>query len=146
MIYLGVDPGKNGGLAAIKDGILLTAIPMGRDEVLHELRMFKEWGDGFRCCIEKVHAMPHQGSVSMFTFGENYGWLKGVFDAYRIPYQEVTPQKWKKEFSLGRDKKQSIEVCKQLFPGINLRPIGKRVDHDGMAEAALMAEYARRKF
>ena len=98
-------------------------------------------------CVEKVGAMPGQGVTSMFNFGKNVGYIEGVLETLGIPYQLVPPQKWKKEFSLGSDKKQSIEVCKRLFPDISLRRTDKcRTDDDGMAEALLMALYAQRHF
>ena len=43
------------------------------------------------------------------------------------------------------DKQDSITVCKRLFPDANLFRTDKcKKEHDGMAEALLMAEYARR--
>lgn len=66
-------------------------------------------------------------------------------EAYEIPYELVRPQKWKKEFSVTADKNTSIEVCKRLFPGVNLIPPGCRKEHDGMAESLLMALYAKRR-
>jgi hypothetical protein len=40
-----------------------------------------------------------------------------------------------------------VDVCKRLFPGVNLLPTERcRKESDGMAEATLLAEYARRKF
>jgi hypothetical protein len=37
-------------------------------------------------------------------------------------------------------------VCRRLFPGVSLRATPRcTTDHDGMAEALLIAEYARRK-
>ena len=89
--------------------------------------------------------MPGQGVVSMFNFGQNFGFIQGVLKAYEIPFELVPPQKWKKEFSVTSDKNTSIEVAKRLFPGVNLKATEKcKKDHDGMAEALLMAEYARR--
>ena len=39
-----------------------------------------------------------------------------------------------------------MAVCRQLFPEADLHPTERsRVDSDGMAEALLMAEFARRK-
>lgn len=99
------------------------------------------------CCLEQVHAMPKQGVTSTFNFGVSFGYIKGVLEAYGIAYQEVTPQKWKKEFGLDGTKAKSIAVCRHLFPNVSLRATEKcRVDHDGMAEALLLAEYARRRF
>lgn len=111
------------------------------------LELIEAWSSlGVRCCLEKVHAMPKQGVASTFSFGESYGWLKGVLDANHVSYQEIPPERWKKEFGLNTDKKKSIEVARQLFPDADLRPTERsRVDSDGMAEALLMAEYARRK-
>ena len=91
--------------------------------------------------------MPGQGVVSMFNFGMNFGFIQGVLKAYRIPYELVTPQKWKKEFSCTSDKNTSIEVCKRLFPKVNLKATERcKKDHDGMAEALLIAEYGRRHY
>ena len=67
--------------------------------------------------------------------------------ALEIPCQLVTPRTWKGEFGLNGSKDRSIEVCKRLFPGVYLLPSSKcRKESDGMAEAILIAEYARRKF
>lgn len=146
MIYIGIDPGKKGALAAIDEG--------GEYVKTWDSLLFLEYcrniyrtGKKAVACVEKVGAMPGQGVTSMFNFGKNVGYIEGVLETLGISYQLVPPQKWKKEFSLGSDKKQSIEVCKRLFPDISLRRTDKcRTDDDGMAEALLMAEYARRKF
>ena len=64
-----------------------------------------------------------------------------------IPFQLVPPKKWKKEYSLGNDKNQSIAVCKKLFPNVDLLPTARCTkDSDGMAEALLLALYAQRHF
>lgn len=99
-----------------------------------------------RCCLERVGPMPKQGVTSMFKFGENFGFIQGLLTANRIPFELVTPQKWKKEFQITSDKNSSIAVCKRLFPDVSLRRTDRcKKDHDGIAEALLMAEYARRR-
>ena len=42
--------------------------------------------------------MPKQGVTSMFRFWENFGFIQGLLTAYSIPYELVTPGKWKKAF------------------------------------------------
>ena len=54
-------------------------------------------------------------------FGKTYGWLLGMLDTLGIPYQAVSVQKWKKEFGLTSDKSKSVEVCRRLFPTVNLK-------------------------
>ena len=145
MYYLGIDPGRNGGYAILKDNNIEVYSLFEKQSFLNVCYCLSKKKEKTICCLEKVHAMPKQGTTSMFTFGVNFGWLKGVLDAYEIPYQEIPPQTWKKEFGLNSSKEKSIEVCKQLFPSANLVPHNCRTAHDGIAEALLMAEYARRR-
>ena len=143
MTYIGIDPGKKGGLAIIYNRIA-QVLPFDERDYLDALRSIDP--QNAIVCLERVSAMPGQGVVSMFTFGTGYGWLQGVLAAYGIPYELVRPQQWKKEFGITADKNSSIAVCKRLFPNVTLRANDRcRTDHDGMAEALLMAEYARRK-
>lgn len=143
MIYIGIDPGKDGAFAYVCDGDI-GVYPWDNETFVNALKVLKK--KGCIACVEKVGAMPKQGVSSTFTFGKAAGYIEGVLEAYGIPYQLVTPKTWKKEYGLGSDKRQSIEVCKRLFPSVSLKRTGKCTkDHDGMAEAVLMAEFARRK-
>ena len=145
-VFIGIDPGKKGGIAYIdtQDNVSVT-VPYS-DTTLIDLCRHFSGVDGVVCCLEKVSARPGQGVVSMFSFGQSVGYIKGVLEAFRIPYQEITPQKWKGEFGLNSEKAASAEVCRKLFPDISLLATPKcKKPHDGMAEALLMAEYARRK-
>lgn len=148
MIYIGIDPGKDGAIAWLEANFISTC-PYSNEALLH-LCMEAQEAIGHDqkvvACVEKVGAMPKQGVTSTFTFGKSAGYIEGVLEAYGIPYQLVTPKTWKKDYGLGSDKKQSIEVCKRLFPNVSLKRTEKCTkDHDGMAEALLMAEYARRR-
>lgn len=145
MYYIGLDPGAKGAYAFLHGNILIDCGDFDKTVIVSVLSAISHMPEKAICCIEKVHAMPKQGSVSMFSFGENYGWLKGVLDAYHIPFQEIPPQTWKKEFGLNSDKVKSIEVARQLFPEAELIPPNCRKPHDGIAEALLMATYAQRK-
>ena len=145
MIYIGIDPGKNGGIAFTS--LNLVEVSIYSDECLINIcNMFRNRTDVI-CYLEQVHAMPKQGVSSTFNFGMNFGFIQGVLKAYEIPYELVTPQKWKKEFSCTSDKNTSIEVCKRLFPNVNLKATDRcKKDHDGIAEALLIAEYGRRHY
>lgn len=142
--WMGIDPGTNGGFAVVWEDNTWEVFPMDRAGLISFCREKKD--DCCVCCLEQVHSMPKQGVASTFTFGKNAGFLEGVLEVVGIPYQLISPQKWKKEFSLHNEKQASIDVCKQLFPGVVLTKTerGKK-DHDGMAEALLMALYAKRK-
>lgn len=146
MIYIGIDVGKNGGCAVIdSENKTVEVFPWDDEKFVETMREMYMYKESSVAVVEKVGAMPKQGVTSMFNFGKSAGFIEGVLSAYNIPYQLVPPHVWKKEFHLGKDKQDSINVCKRLFPKINLLRTEKcRKEHDGMAEALLMAEYARR--
>lgn len=145
-IYIGIDPGKSGAMAIIHDKSHVEVFPYDAVKYSLALARLHEKDEPIVCCVEKVGAMPGQGVVSMFNFGHNLGVIEGLLTGYSIPYQLVPPQTWKKEFSLSSDKAKSIEVCQKLFPNVSLLATERsRKPNDGMAEALLLAEYARRK-
>ena len=142
--YIGIDPGKSGALALLTEDGQCTVVPFQESAYTEILKAAS--GPSSVCCLEKVGAMPGQGVVSMFNFGHNLGYIEGLLQAFDIPYQLVPPQTWKKEFCVTSDKNTSIEVCRKLFPHVCLLPTARsRKPSDGMAEALLLAEYARRR-
>ncbi len=145
MIYIGIDPGKKGALAVIdtEAPAPVIAVPFSESGYLAELRGIDP-GKSI-VALEKVAAMPGQGVTSMFNFGCGYGWLQGILEALRFPYELVPPQRWKRAFGVTSDKHTSIRAAQRLFPGVSLLASPRcRIENDGMAEALLLAEYARR--
>ena len=88
--------------------------------------------------VERVHSMPKQGVSSTFTFGEAYGTAKGVFAAIGIQIKLVSPRVWKGEFELSKDKNESLEMARMLWP--DCAHFTRKKDN-GRAEAALLAMY-----
>lgn len=157
-IYVGIDPGKTGGIAVLGDEIRLFPMP---DESNPELMrtIFKGFisdTDNYKVILERPVLIPHivkkvcpkckswistavmqQGVLTSLI---NYGILIGLLKAYSIPYEEIESSKWKKAFKLTKDKKLSIAMAKQLYPELTDTIKQK----DGLAEALLIAEYGRR--
>lgn len=90
------------------------------------------------CIIEKVSARPKQGVVSVFSFGNSYGVVRGAVAACKVPTILVSPQRWKKSMSLDSDKEKSRKMAILFFPDSNDFKFKKS---HGRAEAALMAIY-----
>lgn len=156
-VYIGIDPGKDGCLAILGYRETPILIPFSETEYANQLRrvapFFVATGtegvidqrETF-AVVEHVNAMPGQGVTSCFSFGRNFGFILGLLTAFRIPYELVRPQRWKKEFGCTSDKNTSIEVAKRLFPGVSLKRTERCTkDHDGLAEALLLATYALRR-
>lgn len=152
MNYIGIDPGKSGGIAIIHvdndTGRVNEAhtYPYSNEklrEIAYETTL--DWSDDTLCFVEKVGAMPKQGVTSMFNFGVSFGYILGVLESHSVPYELVSSKKWKNHFGLDNDKSKSIAKCKALFPNVPLLPTERcRKDSDGMAEALLIAQYAKR--
>ena len=78
--YIGIDPGKSGAIAFIRDGSYWT---IGLDETLTDIAEALQdcQHDDLFAFIEKVHSSPQMGVKSAFTFGQSYGSLEGVLIA-----------------------------------------------------------------
>jgi hypothetical protein len=151
MICIGVDPGLSGAIAAIDStgevvGVhamptMPSPIPKRRmvdgRELAAVIRGFAHAGRSV-VAVELVGAMPGNGGVTMFSFGQSFGTILGVLGALGTPYQFVRPQVWKKHHGLGADKAQSIGAAMRRWPELNLLK-----KDDGIAEALLIADWLR---
>jgi crossover junction endodeoxyribonuclease RuvC len=148
-IIAGIDPGLSGAIAFFvpsHNRVAVYDMPVidGEVDVIALGQLARaHWPE--MAIIEKVGAMPGNGSVSMFNFGRSVGCVLGAFGALYVPMHSVTPQKWKSEYGLiGQDKEASRKLAIELFPAIagDL----KLKKHHGRAEAALIAMFGADKF
>lgn len=151
MLIIGIDPGKTGAIAVIGQGLKDTPVvfydmPIVDDDYNEDelSDMLVDYAEGeHHVFVEKVHAMPGQGSVSMFNFGKGFGIIRGVLAALGLRRTFVTPQAWKKELMPGiKDKDAARSRAIQLFPKYSSSLSLKM--HIGRADALLIAEYGRR--
>lgn len=160
-LFMGIDPGKSGGMAAL-----------GLDGEPEKVFWFTDYHDADRAvkkCIEegivikavleKVSAMPKQGTSSTFKFGENFGAWQGILIANSISFEFVTPRRWQgvvfdsceriykpkkpdqKKPSVDW-KEMSLGLARRRYPTLNL---SRQKDH-GVTDALHMAEFLRREF
>ena len=161
-VYIGIDPGLSGAIACVdNNGRLLGVFDMPvttlkinrgvRNEISIPLliEIFKTLKPKFNAeifaCLEKVHGMPKMGGAAMFSFGRTYGHLEALLAALEISYEAVPPQTWKKAIfnAKAKDKDAARILAMQIFPHASSNFTRKK--DDGRAEAALMAEYMRRR-
>jgi len=95
--------------------------------------------------IERVHAMPGQGVVSMFTFGMGYGMIRASIEASlipEIPVILVSPQRWQRGLLGYQWAKQEIAFVQKVFPEEDFRATKRcRKPHSGLVDATLIALY-----
>ena len=120
MVYVGIDPGINGGICLIFPDSKIHHIEIHKcPATIRDMAdILDDWIDPsatVRAVIEKVHAFPGQGVTSTFNFGKNFGIWLGILNGLRIPYVEVSPQKWMKVYgSMPKDKKDRKNHLKGL--------------------------------
>lgn len=113
--------------------------------------------------IEKVNPFAGMGSAQSTRMAISIGKLQGVLIGMGFKFNEVTPVSWQKIIWKESDrvmrakpdkktkqgntdtKATSLNAAKRLFPTVNFIPKGKKVPHDGLFDAALIAEYGRRQ-
>lgn len=146
-LYLGIDPGLSGGIAALTaDGAVAWTSKMFDNErgLLDALlglssSTLDETGQPhIRASLERVHSSPQMGVTSAFTFGKGYGGLRMALLAADVSFEEVTPQSWQKSLGcLSRgDKNVTKRKAQDLFPRVT-------VTH-AISDALLLAEFCRR--
>jgi Holliday junction resolvasome RuvABC endonuclease subunit len=144
--YIGIDPGKSGGIALIDDeaarSVTFKLEKATERDVADWLgaviaRDVSGYSVLAAAVIEKVASTPQMGVCSAFTFGKSYGFLRGLLIGAGIPFVEVTPQKWQKAMgcmSKG-DKNVTKAKAQQLYPN-------EKITH-ATADALLLATYCR---
>lgn len=136
MMYIGIDPGRSGAIAMLKDGkIAIIRLDQTERDIAEQLEHLVLYPAV--AVLEKVHSTPQMGVKSAFTFGESFGFLKGLLAAYEIPYSLVTPQAWQK--NMGCMTKGDKNITKQAAQ--RLWPNAKITHRD--ADARLLAEYCK---
>ena len=150
--YIGIDPGKSGGICSIEDNRLrANKCPdsvQGMAELFKDILQDTSPKDVF-LYIEKVWAMPHDGKSSIFTFGQNYGQWEGVIASFNIIPIYVTPSTWMRhhEVQKGLKKQERKNILKQMaqeFINTNnyMSYQWKGIATLATADAIMLAKYA----
>jgi len=152
MVVIGIDPGLEGGLSALDGETLeLQVMPVVAAGPRREIdaQAVVSWLTPFairraQVFIEAVHAMPKQGVSSMFNFGAGFGLVRGICAGLGLPYRLVRPQEWQRAVMPGMARGSEYCVASRLWPLAEFRASGRcRKPHEGLVDAALIAEYGR---
>ena len=158
ILWVGIDPGLEGAVVTIDENSTLISFartPVLRDrgkvkyDVQGMVRAINETivsSGGMRVAIEDVHAMPGQGVTSMFTFGYGAGLWRGIAAGLGLTVHMVSPRQWSRLLGwMPQGKNQKLSAARRardLWPSL---PLDVKANW-GMADAALIAETARRDF
>lgn len=148
-IWLGVDPGKTGGIAWInEDGSLYKSFHTPENinqmsDLVNEIKLEKTI---VKATIEDIPVMAFVAKTSFGKLKMNEGQWHGIMSALKIPLFLVKPNKWqvsffgvKKKGAVRDTKKLSRETASRMFPNESFT---KKKD-DGRSDAILIAKYGK---
>lgn len=111
--YVGIDPGKSGGLATIFENgdVEVEPLPVTDDNEIDverlaatlrglfiQIRDLRPAEPGkIYCVLEDVHSIFGMSAKSNFQFGRVLGILEGVLGATGTDFIKITPKVWQKE-------------------------------------------------
>lgn len=161
-VFAGIDPGLKGAIVAVEytltepphvSYITMPLIKTGKRSEVDSLAVHGFLVDrGISLVvIEEVQTFPKlgrkQGIASTGRYFRGHGKLLAAVEIGRIPHSRCYPKTWQKAFGIssarGDTKDQAIFVARQRFPTFKLptNRVGRELD--GVADALLMAEFAR---
>lgn len=143
---MGIDPGLQGGIAIIGPECIAEPMPLmtgGKRVCVETIRKIVQAHDPSLVAVEEQRSFG-QGRQSAFTSGRNYQAILTVLELFGAPHLVVAPSLWKSVLrGTKRDKAAAIEFVHRRYPWVDLKPGKCRKDHDGIADAVCIAEWAR---
>lgn len=158
---LGIDPGLDGGIAAIRAGelVLLERMPVWSIRDGHRQRRGVD-GEAFAAILAEAdpdvaylencygRRNDRAGPQSAFGFGGAWWVLLDRLRAAGIESYMIQPREWQRALlklrgrvNSGDTKVASIKMAAHLFPGANLRRVRSNEPHHGLSDAICIAYY-----
>tara|TARA_B110001454_G_C12467905_1_gene329091 strand:+ start:62 stop:514 length:453 start_codon:yes stop_codon:yes gene_type:complete len=122
--YIGIDPGKNGGISICwADGSIdAYRFPKKQELLVNIIEKIKKHCRVENCnsvwVIEDVHALFGSSAKATFSFGRNLGYWEGVLSSKRIKWKKVSPKIWQSNYTLSKDKKDRKNELKAIAQGL----------------------------
>jgi hypothetical protein len=146
--FLGIDPGAKGAIACLEGGLInIEDFPRHSDGSMDHFKLAaicSRFDFARFALIEDVHAMPHDGRVSLAAFMQNFGAWKQALSSAMINWRAISAKTWKRQLGVTADKATSIAMAERLYPQAAGLLRGERGGlKDGRAEALLLAHLAK---
>ena len=144
--YIGIDPGKSGGVTVIDgDEIKAYKCPQRTEDMstLFSLLVGGTSAYDTKVLMERVWARPNNAVRSAFAYGVNYGQWMGIVACHEIPLQTCLPMEWIKYYGCSKDleyqesKRWLKEKAKSLYPNLNVTLM--------TSDSILIADYAKKE-
>ena len=147
--YIGIDPGKSGGLPVIDEGGIMAAHKCPEKvfdmSVLFRLAIGDTAPDNVKLLMERVWARPSNATRAAFTYGVNYGQWLGIAASHEIKMYTTLPNNWikwvgcPKALPVKERKHWLRDKAKELYPDVKKVTLST-------SDAILICHYARKEY
>ena len=147
--YIGIDPGKGGGIAVINEKGIIKAYkcPDSSEEMalLFQILMGNTAADKIRLLMERVWARPTNAVRAAFSYGVNYGQRLGIAASHEVQMNTAIPVEWIKWIGCPKALKRDVrkrwlkKKAGELYPKINKLTLAT-------SDAILITHYAKEEY
>jgi len=168
---IGIDIGKLGAICIQEQDKEMSILPMPMIkteldyQALYKILEPYEGGNGI-IVFERLGVIFGTSKATAFSMGHQAGAVEMACVALAIPFIKVPAKEWQKEMLTGVDeitksasktsktgkpvrdtKAMALVACKRIFPSLKLTFGAKATKpHDGLVDAALISEFAKRHY
>lgn len=161
-IIIGIDNGISGALVAISahhglviDKILMPTRPSDRSRECDAVAIC-EWIENFTHTDDIAVALEtpskhSPGTLALCSMWDCYGVIRGILESCGIRHIRIAPRTWQAEMlgkvPKGETKAYARAKAREIWPDEDwlATPRSKKA-HEGLVDAALIAEYYRKKY
>jgi hypothetical protein len=158
-VIVGIDNGISGGLVALSEmGPVVSMLPMpvkaakkGNEiDPVGVWNWLKELGPRDKLVVVIEEPGGSKSASAAKSMSGSFHTLRTICELKGLSYHRITPQSWQKallvECKAGDTKKAALLIAKLRWPDDSfLATKRSKVPHTGLVDAALIAEYWRRK-
>jgi len=160
-IIIGIDNGISGGLVAISahHGLIIatTAMPSQKHRTRNEvdIQAVHSWLSGItdgqpgRAAYIIEEPNNSRNASTAYSVAASFHALRGYLEAYHADIRRITPQSWQKamlgKVPKGETKAFALAKAREIWPDETwLASPRCKVPHEGIVDAALIAEHGRK--
>ena len=161
MIYIGIDNGLSGALVALSDHpgppmdtLVMPTRNKSKGNEVDALAIY-EWLLSLDTALDRMTIIletpgKHSpGAQALCSMWDSYGCIRGILECRSIRHHRIPPQQWQKVMipncAKGDTKPAALTKARQLWPKERWLATPRCTkSHDGLIDAALIAEYGRR--
>lgn|SRR3990167_261453 len=159
-VYIGIDNGLSGALCAIGEGVLdlfvMPVLSSGKRKRV-DVESLAKLLDGYESpelCVVYESPAGSKSVLAAVSMADSFARVESVLIIKKVRRIPITSTKWQRSFwtkpkmAVGQvfdTKAAALKVARELWPNETwLASARCKVPHNGLVDAALIAEYARR--